>query len=83
MSLGLPTLRSDAEDTGMRRCAADSLRRIDAIHVNVTKRPATAVAVGVAYRRSVTVPITLVSAARYAVLGVPTTVHGDSPFQVA
>ena len=63
---------------GMRQCAADSLRRIDAVHIDVTARPARAVAVGVAHRQPVTVPITLASAARLAALGIPTTVH-DAP----
>ena len=59
----------------MRPCAADGLRRVDAVHVYVTERPARAVAVGVAHRLPVTLPITLASAARLATLGVPVSIH--------
>ena len=41
---------------------ADGLRRVDAVHVYVNERPAL-VAVGVAHRMPVTLPITLASAA--------------------
>jgi len=61
----------------MRPCAADSLRRVDAVHVYVTERPARAVAVGVAHRLPVALPITLASAARLATLGVPLSIHDD------
>ena len=47
----------------MRPSAADGLRRVDAVHVYVTERPR-AVAVGVAHRLPVTLPITLADAAR-------------------
>jgi hypothetical protein len=62
----------------MRPCAADGLRRVDAVHVYVSERPARAVAVGVAHRLSVTLPITLSSAARLATLGVPVSIHDNA-----
>jgi anthranilate phosphoribosyltransferase len=59
----------------MRPCAADLLRRIDAVHIDVQRRPARAVATGITHRLPATVPITLAAAARLSALGVPVVVH--------
>ena len=59
----------------MRPCAADGLRRVDAVPRVRQRTTRARVAVGVAHRLPVTLPITLASAARLATLGVPVSIH--------